>query len=67
MTDPLEELDVRVLTITLSPPDWQPVIDYEEDLDDLAAVQLLEIAWRKQRAELFESVGLIDVEMDDDD
>lgn len=61
---PFELPDVRVLTITLSPPMWVPVIAYEDDLDDLAALGLLRLATRMQEEQLLEAC-MIDEEDDD--
>lgn len=63
---PFEFPDVRVLTITLQPPTWVPVIDYGDDLDDLGALGLLRLATRMHEESLLEAC-MIDDEDDDDD
>lgn len=68
MTDDPEHpiLDTRVLTITLSPPAWVPVIEYEDDLDDLAALGLLRLAAKMQEEQLLEAVLTEDDDEDDE-
>ena len=61
--DPLEQLDVRVITITCQPPTWVPVIDYGEDFDDYAAAGVLHVAWRMLDEQLLECA----MGCDDDD
>lgn len=61
----LEQLDVRVITITCQPPAWVPVIDYGEDFDDYAAAGVLRIAARMLEEQLLDcAIGGDD---DDDD
>lgn len=62
---PFEFPDVRVLTITLQPPAWIPVIDYGDDLDDLGALGLLRLAARMHEESLLEAC-MIDEDDDDD-
>ncbi len=58
--------DIRVVTITLRPPDWIPDCDWSDDLDDFGAVQILEIAWQRERDKLWELMGLCGEDTDDD-
>lgn len=64
--DPLDQLDVRVITITLQPPLWIPVIDYGDDFDDMAALGVLEIATAMHYEQLM-AVCLPDEDDDADD
>lgn len=63
---PFEFPDVRVLTITLQPPTWVPVIDYGDDLDDMSALGVLRIAAKMQEEQILEAC-MIDPEDDDTD
>lgn len=44
MSDDLELPDIRVITITLEAPDWQPKVDWGTDLDDYSVPTVLRVA-----------------------
>ena len=64
MTDDLP--DIRVISITLEAPDWQPVVEWGQDFDDYAVPEILRVAADVLHAQLVEAC-MLDPEDDDPD
>lgn len=58
--------DVRVITITLEPPNWKPVVDWGDDFDDFSVPEILRLAADALHDDLLSAI-LTDEDDDPDD
>lgn len=64
---PFEFPDVRVISITLEAPDWQPKVEWGEDFDDFSVPTILRVAAAVLEDTLIAACMFDDEDEDDDD